>query len=350
MHGCKHFCLLQIPHSRSINGWMPRMPLDDITALQKRTRENVRMMLRVTGWSLNKLAEEAGLAGSTLHRFMNKPVKHNLSTRTMSLLVFAALKGFVERIEDEKSEITYSDSEKFAKVLEDFIDLGTFEEEAQAGGDPARIKEAAELKAEMMDLIGSVRERRDRHYRKNLFESAPPPGVDVDELMAFINQRIPRHLSDDEVDQQAKAAAMFEFLMSKGGDRPPSIRGDLPVVMPALTSVDLAKAKFDGVKMFVQRPPVLADSPTSFAFFVVDPTNEPKYSVRDLVYVDPKAKPQPGKGAVLQLRDGSFRLGILEAWTSETVDLRYAAEPKIMSFAAKDVRFLGRVIGVLEAE
>lgn len=60
---------------------------DLIHPAQERARELVRLMMRVTGWSTTKLASRSGLAESTLNRFMNKPVKHTLSQRTITTLL-----------------------------------------------------------------------------------------------------------------------------------------------------------------------------------------------------------------------------------------------------------------------
>mgnify|MGYP001442394756 CR=1 FL=1 len=57
---------------------------------QTATRELVERMLRATGLTPSELAERAGLAASTLTRFLNKPVKHTLSARTLAKLSAAS--------------------------------------------------------------------------------------------------------------------------------------------------------------------------------------------------------------------------------------------------------------------
>ncbi|MBX9594311.1 MAG: helix-turn-helix domain-containing protein [Roseomonas sp.] len=53
---------------------------------QLATKALVEEMLRATGLTPSELAQRAGLAASTLTRFLNKPVKHTLSARTLDKL------------------------------------------------------------------------------------------------------------------------------------------------------------------------------------------------------------------------------------------------------------------------
>lgn len=50
----------------------------------------VEHMLGQTGWTASELARRAGLAPSTLTRFLNSPVKHSLSARTLARLSAAS--------------------------------------------------------------------------------------------------------------------------------------------------------------------------------------------------------------------------------------------------------------------
>lgn len=51
---------------------------------QARARAYVRELLAATGWTPTELARRAGLAPSTLNRFLNAEVKHTLSQRSLS--------------------------------------------------------------------------------------------------------------------------------------------------------------------------------------------------------------------------------------------------------------------------
>lgn len=58
----------------------------DINAQQAAIRDLLRLMMEVSGHDASSLAREAGMAPSTLTRFLNKPVKHLLTARTLAKL------------------------------------------------------------------------------------------------------------------------------------------------------------------------------------------------------------------------------------------------------------------------
>ncbi len=62
-------------------------------AEQERARTYVREILAETGWSPTELARKAGLAPSTLNRFLNQEVKHTLSRRSIAKIAEAAGKA-----------------------------------------------------------------------------------------------------------------------------------------------------------------------------------------------------------------------------------------------------------------
>lgn len=66
---------------------------------QELQREMVRRMCAETGLDLTNLARQAGVAASTLTRFMNKPVKNLLSARTIAKLERVAGRQQAEPIE-----------------------------------------------------------------------------------------------------------------------------------------------------------------------------------------------------------------------------------------------------------
>lgn len=57
---------------------------------RKATRDIIREMLRVTGWTPTELARKAKVSPSTVTRFYNQPVKYNLSTTTLGKLAGAS--------------------------------------------------------------------------------------------------------------------------------------------------------------------------------------------------------------------------------------------------------------------
>lgn len=58
----------------------------DIKKQQAAVRELIRLMMDRTGLDATGLARSAGVVPSTLTRFLNKPVKHLLSARTLAKL------------------------------------------------------------------------------------------------------------------------------------------------------------------------------------------------------------------------------------------------------------------------
>ncbi len=65
---------------------------------QSQVRRWVLRLSKLTGWSPSRLAVEAGLAASTVNRFVKGPVKHNLSTTTINKLREAAAPRFKDRV------------------------------------------------------------------------------------------------------------------------------------------------------------------------------------------------------------------------------------------------------------
>jgi transcriptional regulator with XRE-family HTH domain len=61
---------------------------------QDAARRFVKEILRITGWTANRLAKEAGIYHTTISRFLNnEDVTHTLSTRTISKIRAAASQG-----------------------------------------------------------------------------------------------------------------------------------------------------------------------------------------------------------------------------------------------------------------
>ncbi len=83
-------------HNRGMADGMDQHPQADRTlpllqgGTQADGRDWLNELIRVTGWSASELAKQAGLAASTVNRFLNKPVKHNLSTTTINKLRLTA--------------------------------------------------------------------------------------------------------------------------------------------------------------------------------------------------------------------------------------------------------------------
>ncbi len=64
---------------------------------QVKIRQRIKKALGVTGWSPSRLAKEAGLAASTLSRFLYQPVKYTISLKTMAK-VDTAVKKYLDSL------------------------------------------------------------------------------------------------------------------------------------------------------------------------------------------------------------------------------------------------------------
>jgi DNA-binding phage protein len=93
LHGCQvHPCTMHNAPSRCENARMGNTSTKLLDEDQEVARRFLREVARLTGWSLTKLAREAGMSHSTLTRFLNgEGVRHTLSARTIASLRRAAV-------------------------------------------------------------------------------------------------------------------------------------------------------------------------------------------------------------------------------------------------------------------
>ena len=71
---------------------------------QEQARRRLNLALEITGWSKAKLAKEAGMAATTISRFLNFDVKHAPTLNTMAK-VDAAVERFIRAVPDPKESI-----------------------------------------------------------------------------------------------------------------------------------------------------------------------------------------------------------------------------------------------------
>lgn len=72
--------------------------------VQDRARKRLETALKITGWSPAHLAKEAGVAASTISRFLNFPVKHTVSLKTMEK-VDEAVRRYIMSVPDAQESI-----------------------------------------------------------------------------------------------------------------------------------------------------------------------------------------------------------------------------------------------------
>lgn len=129
-------------HNRGMDNGLGQHPPDQadraLPVLQGGTQADVRdwlnELVRVTGWSASELAKQAGLAASTVNRFLNKPVKHNLSTTTINKLRLAAGRR-AQEVAGRTAFTRPTDARLPAPPLaqSDYVMIRVFDVEAAAG-------------------------------------------------------------------------------------------------------------------------------------------------------------------------------------------------------------------------
>lgn len=95
---------------------------------QEQARSYVRDVLKATGWTSTELARKAGLAPSTLNRFLNQEVKHTLSSRSLAKIEKVAGRvkrepdrvGLIARLEREVAAMP-ADSPKIRRNRETLL-------------------------------------------------------------------------------------------------------------------------------------------------------------------------------------------------------------------------------------
>lgn len=71
---------------------------------QKIARQRVLKALKITGWKSTTLAKEAGVAPSTINRFLNQDVGHTISLKTMTK-IDEAVKRYIYSVPDATETI-----------------------------------------------------------------------------------------------------------------------------------------------------------------------------------------------------------------------------------------------------
>ncbi|WP_164868094.1 helix-turn-helix transcriptional regulator [Rhodovarius crocodyli] len=115
---------------------------------QRRIREQVQELLARTGMDATGLARAAGLAPSTLTRFLNDPdVKHSLSGKTMQKLIDAASAGGAPAIPTPpgKSEVRPAPDAPVPVLAEMKRDVPVFGTARGANGDGAFVLDMSEV-------------------------------------------------------------------------------------------------------------------------------------------------------------------------------------------------------------
>ncbi|WP_316979993.1 hypothetical protein [Shumkonia mesophila] len=82
---------------------MPPLDTDPPTILARRIAlKRVKRAIRSTGWTPSRLAREAGLAASTINKFLYQDVSHVLSTTTLTKIEMAAERHVRSLVQDAK--------------------------------------------------------------------------------------------------------------------------------------------------------------------------------------------------------------------------------------------------------
>lgn len=294
---------------------MPNSPVLAFDSSQAAARDAVRTMMHVTGWSASRLAVKAGLAASTLNRFMHKDVKHVLKFSTMSMLLITALARLNQRlVTDETTNL--ADVEAVIPMISQFgIDI---EAEAdrllrtKADDDFWRLDA---VKNAMMSLSGDLPRQPVRY---DLGRSMPP------------NQSADQNKSPGVPTAAAKRGYDLPVLgAAKGGDN---------------------AFFFDNgeVHEHVRRPPNLEGVDNGFAIYMVGDSMEPRYFAGEFLFVNPNRPATRNCFVVVEIIDGQGLVKQFIRHDAEHLHLRQFSPEKDIKIDNGRVKSVQRIVGTGE--
>ena len=286
-----------------MNDMEKNTPVEDAGARDV-ARQLVRAMMQVTGWTASRLAVEAGLAASTLNRFMNHDVKHTLKFTTLSRLLLTSLARLNQRIEIDNS-LTDSEIEAVLPLMERFdIDL-----EMVAG------RFAADHPSDKFWRIDTLRNKI-----RSLTGADADDGNAVDDLPP-----------DD------------------GNGRPPGPYGfDLPVLGAAKGGEDALFFDNGTVHEHIRRPPNLEGVDNGFAVYMVGDSMEPRYFAGEFLYANPNRPPVRNCFVIVELADGQGLVKQFIKFDDAALHLHQFNPAKDLEIGKNRVRSVHRIVGTGE--
>ena len=275
---------------------------------QEAARNVVRTLMRVTGWSASRLATEAGLAASTVNRFMNQDVKHTLKFSTLARLLATALRHLDERLAQDP-EGAAGDVALVLPLIERFgIDL-----EAEA----KRLAESGDV--------------ADPKPLETLIEAARV--LTAQEKRAEIGHLEPA----------AYGASGLSESLTKG-----PARYDLPVLGAAKGGSDSLFFDNGVVHERIRRPPNLEGVDNAFAVYMVGDSMEPRYFAGEFLFVNPNRPPSRNCFVVVELTDGQGLVKQFIRRTSRALHLRQFNPRKDLTIDNREVKSVYRIVGTGE--
>lgn len=123
--------------------------------------------------------------------------------------------------------------------------------------------------------------------------------------------------------------------------------GELPVLIAAVTGVNVETADFAQAPLKTQRPPFLEGDPRAFALLMPDASMAPRYDSGDMLYVSPaRALDGPSVDVVIERRSGGFTVASLAGHTPDAVRLLKLSPRARETVPREKVRGLWRIVGV----
>jgi len=309
--------------------------------LQERTRDMVRLMLRATDWSLNRLAAEAKLASSTLHRFMNKAVRHDLSSRTVLALLRTTVLRFGARV-NANEKIPTSDTTAFRELLENYLDRDTLQKlPGTLSERQGLIAHAEEIESHIKNSLG----QRIEGVFKDLEQAEPAlrGRIDAQEFVQFMKETVKLKEFNDP---QALYGALQAFAETRGF---PRMRApdDLPVITGSVR-VDARQAPNLDLSFFVKRPFFLKASKTAFGFMMYGRSMEPRFFPGEILFVDPGTRLIPSRPVFVQTAGGEYIVGMLSRQDDNSIVFSTLSPRDERSMSRDEVALAARVVASWE--
>jgi len=290
---------------------MIRNPAVTTNPSQEAARDVVRTMMRITGWSASRLATEAGLAASTVNRFMNQDVKHTLKFNTLARLLVTTLRRLEERLARDPDGAG-ADVALVLPLIDRFgIDLKVESKRLIAGADPAH---PVRLDA----LIEATQALRAKDQRK-------------------------RHEEIGHLEPAQYGAAGFSESLAKGPGR-----YDLPVLGAAKGGSDSLFFDNGTVHERIRRPPNLEGVDNAFAVYMIGDSMEPRYFAGEFLFVNPNRPPSRNCFVVVELTDGQGMVKQFTRRTSRALHLRQFNPHKDLTIDNRLVKSVYRIVGTGE--
>jgi len=120
------------------------------------------------------------------------------------------------------------------------------------------------------------------------------------------------------------------------------VRGTVGTMMPEANTFS------DSAKEYIPCPAFLQGVPGAFAVYMGDHSMQPKFKAGDLLYVKPSAPLTEGCAALVTLKSGQVYPALLEAQSSNAVQLKTLTPENMETVMQAEIECLERIVGAVE--